>query len=108
MSKKSGGLFAVLTLLAAGAAAIFFSKEKNRELAKSEIKKVATKVKKVRKDLKDKKVVQNLERRGKKLASKVVKAATSETTKREVKKVVARAKKGVKKVAKKLASKKKK
>lgn len=52
MAKKSGGLFTLLTGIAMGAAAVFFSKEENRTKAKKEAQKVAKKDKKVQEEIK--------------------------------------------------------
>ena len=47
MSKKSGGLFTLLTGVAMGAAAVFFSDKANREQAKKVVTKVKSRAKQV-------------------------------------------------------------
>jgi hypothetical protein len=82
MSHKSTGLFAFITGLAAGAAAVFFAKESNREFAVKEAKVAARTAQKIKAEIKknpqafEKKIV----RQGKKLARQVLKTAPAKKT----------------------------
>jgi len=82
MSKKSSGgvgLFALATGLAAGAAAIFFSDKKNRQMVKKEVMKVEKEAMKVSKDVRSsaKKSVSKASKKVKTAEKKAVKRVTS-------------------------------
>jgi hypothetical protein len=84
MAKKpTGGLVALVAGVAAGAAAVFFSKKENREMVKREAVKAGSKAKavasEVRKD--SKKVAKKVQAQGKKLAGKVVREARKDAKK---------------------------
>jgi hypothetical protein len=97
MSKKMG-LFSLITGIAAGAAAVFLSDEKNRQKAETTLKDASVAAKKISKEIKNnpEKAVADLKKTGK----KIVKKALSTKTKTSVSKSKAAPKK------KKLASKK--
>lgn len=71
---SSGNLFALLTGLVAGAAAVFFSKKENREKARETIKKAEKEIGKaaaeVQKNPKAKKLIKKVRTEGKKIAQK--------------------------------------
>lgn len=85
MAKKSSGagLFALATGLVAGAAAVFFSDKKNREMVKKEVVKVEKEAMKVAKEVKKdpkkfaKKVEANVVKAEKKLQKQVMKKVSS-------------------------------
>ncbi|HYD35684.1 MAG TPA: hypothetical protein VD999_06455 [Vitreimonas sp.] len=79
MSKK-GSLLTLVAGVAAGAAALFFSKKANREMAKKEIQKASTKVKQAKKEVK--KAVTKVKAQTKKVASKAPKAAPKKAVKK--------------------------
>lgn len=72
MSKKSGGLLAAITVIAAGAAALFLSKKENRQIAKVELAKAATQAKRVSRKLKQSKTAKIIETEATKIANQVV------------------------------------
>lgn len=89
MSKKSSpGLFAFITGLAAGAAAIFLSKKENRQMAKKEFVKAEKKVQSVAKEVKKdpKKFAKKVQSQGNKLAKKVVTNVSTQVKKSAAKK----------------------
>lgn len=81
MAKKSSGFLPLLAGIAAGAAAVFFSKKENRVLARKEIKAARTAAVKLKKELKanPKATVKRLEKKGERLIKKTVKQATKKT-----------------------------
>ena len=92
MSKKSGGLFTLLTGMAAGAAAMFLSKPENRQLAEKKVKSVTAQAKKIHAEYQknpeafEKKMINQ----GKKMATQALKSAKKsiKTTKTAHKKTV--------------------
>jgi len=96
MSKKSGGLFTLVTGIAMGAAAVFFSKEENRAKAQ---KTLATAKKKYEDDpslaLKD--AVKQTKKVAKKVSTKAKTTAVKTATKKTAKKASSSTKKASKK-----------
>lgn len=95
MSKKSGGMFALLAGIAAGAAAVFLSERENRIKAKQELKAAARVATKLQKDFKanPKKAAAKLERKSEKVVKKVVAKSAAKVvkaTKAKPKKATAR------------------
>ncbi len=101
MAKKSGNFLALLTGMAAGAAAVFFSDKKNRQMAKKTAQKAAKLKEEYDKDPSGFKKKAKAE--GKKIAKEVQTSAQKKAA--QVKKQVKS--KATKKVAKKVASQKK-
>ena len=77
MSKKSPGLFTFVTGLVAGAAAVFFAKESNRELAAKEVKAATRAARKIKAEIKKnpKAFEKKMVKQGKKLANQALKTA---------------------------------
>jgi hypothetical protein len=85
--RSSTGMFALLTGVAAGAAAVFFSKKENRQMAKKELVKAEKTAMKVSAEIKKdpKKFAKKVERQGKVLAKKAVREASRDIKKMEKK-----------------------
>lgn len=98
MSKKSGGLGALLFGAAMGAAALFLSKKENRDKTKKVIATATVKAKKLKEEYKKNpaKVKKELKAEGKKLAVKALSAA-KKVSKQIKSKAVAKTKKSSKK-----------
>jgi hypothetical protein len=112
MAKRSHGIFTLLTGMAAGAAALFFSEEKNRDTAKVELTKAKKSANKIKADYKKnpKAFTKKVKTKGKKLANKVIKEASTKTKKlkiaSKIKKATSKSKAKPKAKAKKIAKKK--
>lgn len=102
MSKQGPGLLSFLTGLAAGAAAVFFAKESNREKAVKEVKAATRTAKKIKAEIQDnpKAFEKKMVKQGTKLAKQALKTAKKSVNKATKSKVVTK-KKSAKKVAKK-------
>jgi hypothetical protein len=83
MAKRTSGLFTLLTGMAAGAAALFLSDEKNRQSTKKELSKAGTTAKKLKSEYdKDPAAFKvKVHKDGKKLAQKAVKKAQTKAKK---------------------------
>ncbi len=97
MSKKSGGLGALLFGAVMGAAAVFLSKKENRDKTKAVITKATSKAQKLKADYKKnpEKVKKELATQGQKLAQKALAEAKKGGT--QLKKKAVKAKKTAKK-----------
>lgn len=97
MSKKSGGLGALLFGAAMGAAAVFLSKKENRDKTKKVISKAATKAQKLRADYKKNpdKVKNELKAQGEKMAKRAL--AEAKKSGAQLKKQAVKARKTAKK-----------
>ena len=80
---KKGGLLTLVTGLALGAAALFLSKEENREKTKKVAKVAVAKAKKIKAEYQKNpaKVKQQIKKQGKKIATKVVATAKKKVRK---------------------------
>jgi DUF438 domain-containing protein len=80
---KKGGLLTLITGLALGAAALFLSKEENREKTKKVAKVAVAKAQKLKTEYQKnpKKVKQEIKKQGKKIATKVVAVAKKKVRK---------------------------
>lgn len=96
MSKKGSGFFTLITGIAAGAAAVFLSKEENRQLAKKELTKAVKTAKSVESELK-----KNPTAFKKKVVKKAVKAVKKSVRKSSTKKTVTKKTKSAKTTKKK-------
>lgn len=92
MGKKVNGLFAAITLVTAGVAAIFLSKKENRQKAQVGLTKAAKTAKKVSSQIKRSKTAKAAQEEGRVVAKKAI---------RQVRKAAAQAKPAAKKLAKK-------
>lgn len=81
MNKQSSGLFAFVTGIAMGAAAVFLSKKDNRDLAKKKLEETTKAAKKLKQDF-DKnpgKVKEDALKKGKQIANTVADKVKKET-----------------------------
>jgi hypothetical protein len=85
MAKKQSsiGLLALVTGLAAGAAAVFLSKKENRNQTKKVVNSAAKRAKKISQDFEKnpEKTMDELKKEGRKLADKAIKAVKTQTAK---------------------------
>jgi hypothetical protein len=87
-SSKAPGIIAAIAAITAGAAAVFFSKKENRDMARAELGKAAVKARKLRKVVRQEapKVAKKVKASGQKLAAQAVKAANKATAPKKVSK----------------------